>query len=169
MPLWNRARPRGLTDGEEAAARGVFGDAINWPRVRIWPTPFTPFQPKETAVTPWGAIHFRPEDHLPDFSTGWATMAWLIHELTHVWQHQTGQWVIPRGLWERQYRYGALDPARPFRRYGIEQQAAIVEDWFRLTRHQPTWRGSGTPAAYRATIPFLPDQSGGRGVGASQE
>ena len=162
---WFGIKPRGLTLGEEAAARGVFGEAIDWRHVRVWARPFTPFQPKGTAVTPWGAIHFRPEDHLPDFSTSWADMAWLIHELVHVWQHQTGQWVIPRGLWERRYPYDVLDVARPFRRYGIEQQAAIVEDWFRMTQGRTPYRGSGSAVDYRAVIPFLPERTAGQGVG----
>ncbi|WP_174280208.1 hypothetical protein [Sphingomonas bacterium] len=158
---WLRGQWRPLTPDELVAARAVFGDAIDWARVRIHARGFTPFQPRRTAVTPLGAVHFRREDWRPDFSGDWAGMAWLIHELVHVWQHQQGQWVIPRGLWERRYRYGALDPARPFARYGIEQQAAIVEDWYRLTRGQPAWRGSGSPANYRAVIPFLP-RSGDR-------
>ena len=160
MLWWTRTRPRGLTPGEEKAARGVFGAAIDWGRVRIWARPFVPFQPKRTAVTPRGAIHFRPEDHLPDFSLRPFDMTWLIHELVHVWQHQEGQWVLPRGLWERRYDYGVLDRARPFRRYGIEQQAAIVEDWFRLTQGYAPYRGSGSVADYRAVIPFLPDPPG---------
>ena len=165
MTWLTRTPPRGLTIGEEAAAWQVFGDAIDYDSVHIWARGFTPFQPRRTAVTPLGAIHFRPEDHLPDFSTCWSDMAWLVHELVHVWQHQTGQWVIPRGLWERRYAYGALDPARPYRRYGIEQQAAIVEDWFRLTQGQPPYRGSGSAAEYQAVIPFLPERSAAPGVG----
>lgn len=150
-PAW-----RVLAPGELTAAQGVFGDAIAWDRVRIYARGFTPFQPKHVAVTPLGAVHFRREDFLPDFSTRWADMAWLIHELAHVWQYQTGVPVILRGLWERRYQYGALDAARPLDRYGIEQQAAIVEDWFRRTQGQPPWRGSGSEADYRAVIPFLP-------------
>lgn len=158
--LWavfgRRERGRPLTAGELAAAREVFGDAIAWDRVRIVPRGFTPFQPKRTAVTPLGAVHFRREDWLPDFSGTWHDMAWLIHELVHVWQHQTGVPVILRGLWERRYAYDALDPAKPLEGYGIEQQAAIVEDWFRRTRGVPAWRGAGSEADYRAVIPFLP-------------
>ena len=152
-----RAQPwRPLTEGELAAARGVFGDAIAWDRVRVYARGFTPFQPKHVAVSPLGAVHFRQADCLDDFSTRWNDMAWLIHELVHVWQHQTGVWVIVRGLVERRYEYGALDPARPLVDYGIEQQAAIVEDWFRQTRGVPAWRGTGSTADYRAVIPFLP-------------
>lgn len=147
---------RPLTAGELAAARDVFGDAIAWDRVRIYARGFTPFQPRHVAVTPLGAVHFRGEDFLPDYATRSDDMAWLIHELAHVWQYQTGVPVILRGLWERRYEYGALDPARPLHRYGIEQQAAIVEDWFRRSCGQAPKRGTGSDAAYRAVIPFLP-------------
>lgn len=159
LGLWFAFRSRvwrGLTSGELAAAREVFGEAIDWDRVRIYARGFTPFQPKHCAVTPLGAVHFRREDFLPDYSTCSDDMAWLIHELAHVWQYQTGVPVILRGLWERRYDYGALDAARPLQRYGIEQQAAIVEDWFRRTRGQRPGRGTGSEADYRAVIPFLP-------------
>ena len=156
--VWRVARPptRALTAGELTAAKGVFGDAIDWDRVRIHARGFTPFQPKHVAVSPLGAVHYRRADCLSDFSTSWSDMAWLIHELVHVWQFQTGVWVIVRGLFERRYAYGVLDPATPLHRYGIEQQAAIVEDWFRRTRGVPPHRGSGSDADYRAVIPFLP-------------
>ena len=153
---WAGRRWRPLTAGELDAARGVFGDAIAWERVHIYPRGFTPFQPRNTAVTPLGAVHFRRADFLPDYSTKWSDMAWLIHELVHVWQYQTGVRVILRGLVERRYEYGALDAAKPLVRYGIEQQAAIVEDWFRRTRGVGSHRGSGSEAVYRAVIPFLP-------------
>ena len=156
--LWRFVRPaaRRLTVGELEAARGVFGAAIDWDRVRIHARGFTPFQPQRVAVSPLGAVHYRRADCLADFSTCWSDMAWLIHELAHVWQYQTGVLVILRGLWERRYEYGVLDPAKPLHRYGIEQQAAIVEDWFWLTRGVPAHRGSGSDADYRAVIPFLP-------------
>ena len=154
---WRRTEPRRLAGGELAAGRAVFGEAIEWAFVRIYPRGFTWFQPRGTAVAPNGAIYFRREDHRWDFSHDWRSTAWLIHELTHVWQHQTGQWVIPRGLWERRYRYGVLDPGKPLVDYGIEQQAAIVEDWYRLTQGHAPWRGSGSEADYRAVIPFLPN------------
>ena len=152
---WRRRETgRSLTPGELAAARGVFGNAIEWERVRIVPRPFLPGQPPGVAVTPLGVVHFHRVDCRDDFAGDWAGMAWLIHELTHVWQHQSGVPVLLRGLVERRYRYGRLVPGRPLARYGIEQQAAIVEDWFRITRGVPPWRGSGDAAAYRAVLPF---------------
>lgn len=153
---WSGRRWRSLTAGELDAARAVFGDAIDWDRVRIYPRGFTPFQPRDVAVSPLGAVHFRRANFLPDYSGSWSDMAWLIHELTHVWQYQTGVPVILRGLVERRYQYDAIDAAKPLTAYGIEQQAAIVEDWFRMSRGQRTARGSGTAAEYRAVIPFLP-------------
>lgn len=155
---WWHDPGRALAPGELAAARGVFGEAIRWDEVRVHARGFTPFQLRRTAVAPNGAIHFRPEDHRADFSIRWDEAAWLIHELTHVWQYQTGQWVLPRGLWERRYGYGRLDPARPLIDYGIEQQAAIVEDWYRMTRGVAPWRGEGSAADYRAVLPFGPSR-----------
>ena len=153
---WAGRRWRALTLGELAAARSVFGDALAWERVRIYPRGFTPFQPRHTAVSPLGAVHFRRADFLPDYSVKWSDMAWLIHELVHVWQHQTGVPVILRGLVERRYAYDVLDAGKPLAAYGIEQQAAIVEDWFRLTCGVVGRWGTGSEADYRAVIPFLP-------------
>ena len=62
--------------------------------------------------------------------------------------------VLLRGLYERRYQYGTLAPGKPLRRYGIEQQAAIVEDWFRITQGLAQQRGTGSAAAYRAVLPF---------------
>ncbi len=156
---WSGRRWRTLTPGELEAARAVFGDAIDWDRVRVYPRGFTPFQPRNVAVSPLGAVHFRRANFLPDYSSSWSDMAWLIHELTHVWQYQTGVRVILRGLVERRYQYDAIDATKPLTAYGIEQQAAIVEDWFRMSRGQRASRGSGTRAEYRAVIPFLPGGS----------
>ena len=58
----------------------------------------------------------------------------FIHELTHVWQHQSGINLILRRHPFCRYAY-ALTPGKPLTRYGIEQQAMIVEDAFRL-RHE---------------------------------
>lgn len=146
---------RRLTTGERAAAREVFADALDYDRIRLYDRAFMPLQPRGTAIAPNGAIYFRRCDCLDDFAVGWRSMAWLVHELTHVWQHQTGVWVMLRGMVERRYRYGRLDPTRRLERWGIEQQAAIVEDWFRITRGHPPHRGSGSAADYRAVIPFL--------------
>ena len=146
-----------LALGELEIARSIFGEAIDYAAVRVHNRGFTPFQPRRTAVTPLGAIHFRREDFKPDFSTTDRDAAWLIHELTHVWQHQTGQWVLLRGIFERRYQYDRPDPDRGFMRYMIEQQASIVEDYFRMRRGLRPHRGDGPIGDYERLIPFLPD------------
>lgn len=57
--------------------------------------------------------------------------AHLAHELVHVWHYQALRRNGLELLLSRVYRY-RLDPARAFRDYGFEQQAAIVEDYVRL-------------------------------------
>lgn len=67
----------------------------------------------------------------------------LIHELTHVWQghHSQFAWeyiinsliaqghaILKEGNRNRAYDY---EPGKPWGDYNVEQQASIVEDWFR--------------------------------------
>ena len=71
----------------------------------------------------------------------------FIHEMTHVWQAQTrGRFYLPlmRHPFCR-YRY-ALEPGRPFDRYGLEQQAEIVRHAFLAERG---YRLRALPAARR--------------------
>ena len=79
-------------------------------------------------------MYFPDPSYKADFSGSTSDAAWLIHELTHAWQHQAHMWVRLRGVLYRNYGYGDLDKARrTFLSYGVEQQASIVEDYFRLT------------------------------------
>ena len=61
----------------------------------------------------------------------------LIHELTHVWQsyHSTFPTsYIFNSLWHQAVSGSnayAYTPGQPWERYNVEQQAQIVEDWFR--------------------------------------
>jgi len=76
--------------------------------------------------------------HLPDdLSRRPEQLALLAHELTHVWQYETGM-TLWRYLWRERGRYGYRPvAAKPFQAYGYEQQAAMVEDWVRLTHGLP--------------------------------
>jgi hypothetical protein len=125
---------RALTPGEIALARPIFGDAIDYSRVRLFRGKWWPLQPPRTAMAPMGNIHFHPNGggYCEDFSKETlGQQAYFIHELTHVWQAQTkGRFYLPmmRHPFCR-YRY-ELKPGRPFNRYGLEQQAEIVKDAF---------------------------------------
>lgn len=124
-------RSRKLSNGETKLARSVFGDSIELDAVQLktaW------WVLKNYAVSPNGNIYFHPEDWVADFSnTSLSKQSWLIHELTHVWQLQQGLKVVRGAIINRRYEYD-LELGKPFFKYGIEQQARMVQDYF--IRHQ---------------------------------
>ena len=122
------ARCRPLTAGEKVIAGSVFGDTLQLDSIRL-KTAWWVF--KGYAVSPNGHVYFHPADFCDDFSQQNVYLrAWLVHELTHVWQIQQGVKVFRRALLNRRYSY-ELQANKPFGRYGIEQQARMVEDYYR--------------------------------------
>jgi hypothetical protein len=125
---------RPLTPGEIALARSVFGEAIDYSRVKMIKGKWWPFHPRNAAMAPMGNIYCHPEGHVwsDDFSKeGLGRQRFFIHEMTHVWQAQAkGRFYLPlmRHPFCR-YCY-TLKPGQPFDRYGLEQQAEIVADVF---------------------------------------
>ena len=99
-----------------------------------------------------GNIYFHPD------GGGWSEdfsreplqrQGYFIHEMTHVWQTQKcGRFYLPlmRHPFCR-YRY-ELVSGRPFRRYGLEQQAEIVRHIF-LAR-----QGADVAAPSPSLLPF---------------
>ena len=131
-------RGRPLTEGEIALARSVFGDAIDYARVRLIRGKWWPFHPRNSAMAPMGNIYFHPEGGAwsDDFSKETVRrQAFFIHEMTHVWQAQAkGRFYLP--LMRHPFcRYSyRLEPGKPFHRYGLEQQAEIVANRFLADR-----------------------------------
>ena len=129
---------RFLTPGETALARSVFGDAIDYARVRLVRRKWFPFQPRGTVMAPTGNLHFHPHSDLwsEDFAAEPLHRQGLfIHEMTHVWQAQRrGRFYLP--LMRHPFcRYSYhLAAGRPFERYGLEQQAEIVRHAFLAER-----------------------------------
>lgn len=129
---------RPLTAGEIELARSIFGDAIDYSKVRLVEGKWWHFHPRNAAMAPTGHIWFHPE------GGGWSDdfskeplhrQGFFIHELTHVWQAQKGgRFYLPlmRHPFSR-YAY-RLKPGKPFDRYGIEQQAEIVRHRFLADR-----------------------------------
>jgi hypothetical protein len=130
------ARP--LTPGEITLARSVFGDAIDYSRVKMVRRKWWPFQPPSFAMAPTGNIHFHPHGDLwsDDFAAEpLHRQGMFIHEMTHVWQAQTrGRFYLP--LMRHPFcRYAyVLEEGKPLTRYGLEQQAEIVRHIF-LSQH----------------------------------
>jgi hypothetical protein len=144
---------RPLTSGEIALARTVFGDAIDYARVRLFHRKWGFFQPPNSAMAPNGNIYFHPASGLwsDDFShEPLGRRAFFIHEMTHVWQAQAkGRLYLPL-MRHPLCRYDyVIKPGKAFGRYGIEQQAEIVAAIF--LAEQGGGRGSPPP---RSLLPF---------------
>ena len=107
-------------------------------------------------MAPDGHVWFHPKGHewRDDFAVaGVASRALLVHELTHVWQTQSGiNLILARRPFAR-YAYLPLIPGKPFSAYGIEQQASIVADAY-LLDHGVRVAGAPGRAAYAALLPF---------------
>jgi hypothetical protein len=144
---------RSLTVGEIDLARSIFGDCVDYSKVRLIRGKWWPFQPRNAAMAPMGNIYFHPAGR------GWSEdfanesvrrQAFFIHEMVHVWQAQAkGRFYLP--LMRHPFcRYDyQLTPGKPFDRYGLEQQAEIVTDRFLADRGV-----SVASAAPRELLPF---------------
>jgi hypothetical protein len=130
------AHPSGrrLTPGEIALVRSVFGDAIDVGRVRIHNRRWWWFQPRRITMAPDGHLWFHPQNNLfcDDFCGRDLSLQGLfIHEMTHVWQHQSGINLPLRRHPFCRYDY-SLKPGWTLKRYGLEQQAEIIRHIFLL-------------------------------------
>ena len=146
---------RPLTGDETALARSVFGDSIDYGRVRIFARKWWPLHHRKLAMAPDGNIWFNPKGALycDDFcARGLSRQGLFIHEMTHVWQHQSGVNLILRRHPFCRYDY-ALKPGWTLKRYGLEQQAEIVRHAFMLGRGA-TIPGAPSLDTYRAILPF---------------
>lgn len=143
---FSKQQVRLLTVGEKALARSVFGESLCLDEVHLktaW------WVLKNYAVSPNGNIYFHPTDWIADFShASLSKQSWLIHELTHVWQLQRGLKVVRGAVINRRYDY-VLVTGKSFFKYGIEQQARMVQDYFLHRQRGQDCRD------LEACIPFL--------------
>lgn len=125
-------------------ASQLFGQAIDYQRVRIHRHPYLPFQPRNCAMSPNGSIYFHPSCFLPDYTRADPqVLHWFMHELVHVWQHQLGYPVRLRGAWRfgLPYAYTLAEDAT-LSGYNMEAQADLLADYFilKFTRHHEVMR-----------------------------
>jgi hypothetical protein len=133
---WQGDPGRPLTSGERALAAEMFGAALDCTPVRIHRRRWFPFQPRNTVMSPDGDIWFAPDGPLyrDDFAVAALRLqALFVHELTHVWQRQHGQGLLLRRHPFCRYAYRIV-PGRRLSRYGIEQQAMMIEHAFLAKR-----------------------------------
>lgn len=129
---------RHLTDGEVALARGVFGELMDYNRVRVVNYPYIPWQSDDVFIAPNGWIFVGGRHYRDDFSAhGRLYQQIFIHEMTHVLQYQHGINVLLKGAWLQTLYYLSLKKYNPYRYtfdqyksfwdYNIEQQGRIAE------------------------------------------
>ena len=136
---------RPLKAWEIELAQSVFGQSINYRRVRIDEFAVAGPRQKKLCYVSFYIVN------------SWGSMrnSLLIHELIHVWQYERiGAVYIPRALRaqfsEEGYNYGgvkqlryALEQGRSFWDFNLEQQGDIVADYYRIREgYAPCW-GSG--------------------------
>lgn len=160
---------RTLTQGEMSLVKSVFGNSLDLARVRVHDEKYIFFQPDNSGMTPNGELYVHGV-YSADYSSDRPNrQAFFIHEMVHVWQHQTGVLaggVIGSAIVEMIGRLGdygsaypyVLDGAKDLTDYGLEQQASIVEDYFRITRLGDEPKRARAPAS-RVCCPSQPTLS----------
>ncbi|GAM98693.1 vgrG protein [alpha proteobacterium U9-1i] len=123
MGLFER---RPLTAGEIGIGKRVFGDEIDWPRVRVFQGPPLGFG----AMVPRGrTIVFSKWRAARDFTRANANeQGWLVHELMHVWQAAHGKVLAISKLGALGSKAYAYSPKAgvSLRKFNIESQAEIA-------------------------------------------
>ena len=130
---------RPLNSWEREMAKEVFGNSINFDRVRIDEYAFIGPPQMNICYVSGYVIN----------SWGKMTNSTLIHELVHVWQYEKiGLVYIPRALSAQRslanYDYGGLlslketkNAGKNIFSYNLEQQAEIVADYYSLSKGYP--------------------------------
>jgi len=132
-----KGESRGLTTGEIAMARLVFGDSVDYAKVKVHNGEYLWFgmQPDDTAMTPNGEMYFNTKHFKEDYSESADLngQQWFMHEMTHVWQHQLGYPVKWRGAVRIGLSYGyTLSAEKKLCDYNMEAQGNILADYFVL-------------------------------------
>jgi hypothetical protein len=167
---------RRLTEDEKDFARRVFGDSLDFERIRL--TNLSGLGGRCFAAPTLGHVTLLNLGNALDSPTTAVFPATypkpgqiFIHELTHAWQLQHASLedgfvpglmchgVLNQTLVSDAYKYGP--PGPPWRSFGLEAQAAIVDDWFGgtfATGQEPSMDRNGRYFPYIANniLPGLP-------------
>jgi hypothetical protein len=148
---------RKLSSGERGLVAEVFGQAVDAGRVRVFALPVW-----NRAFVAGGRLVVWPaRTARQDFAAApLDEQAVFVHEMTHVWQAQTGVNLLlaklRAGDGAQAYAYRISDN-RDFSNYNIEQQAMIVQDAFMAARGGSAPHESDAYSAILATWRRPPD------------
>ncbi len=125
------------TTDEVNAAKSVFGDRIDYSRVRIVDGKYVFFQGSGYAMSPNGNVYWPGECGNLATCGGADTASVFIHEMTHVMQYQNGVNVLGQGFLLQAGKFLSFglydpysftyDPSRAFSSYNIEQQGRLAQ------------------------------------------
>jgi len=144
---------RKLTGAEVFQAASVFGSSIDFSLVRIDTHSLMVFIAKKLKGYTKGREF--TTFHTINGEEGSIAIDTLIHELTHVWQYQqVGAIYMPEAIHAQNtpegYDYGGIPgleaakaTGKGIRSFNREQQAQIVQDYFRIRKKLPPLVGSG--------------------------
>ena len=143
---------RALTEGEITLAKTIFGDSIDYAKVKVYGSKISRLQPDNFNAAPDGNLYM-VKNYSEDFSKSPAEdRAALLHELTHVWQIQNNTMNLKvafvKETLKAKFNYLAanrytLKAGKDFNQYGFEQQAGIIEDYVLLSNgKQPLYNQS---------------------------
>jgi hypothetical protein len=136
-------KSRSLTTGEIQLAKSVFGDSIDYTKVKVFGRAWiSRIGQGQSVVTPNGNI-YQSGLGVTDFSQGgWDAL--FIHEMTHVYQYQHGIDPVMGRLKSGNYNPGyPLSATKTWDSYGTEQQATIIEDYYSATKGRTIYQGRG--------------------------
>jgi len=132
---------RSLTVGEIRIAQVLFKNAIDYQRVKVHNGKYIFLQVDNSAIAPNGEIYAHGIYSIDYAKESGAMRGFFIHEMTHVWQYQNKICnLIVRAIWDcvksglnykKTYCY-TLEVDKDLVSYGMEQQAAIIEDYYRI-------------------------------------
>ena len=129
--IGDKKKGRNLSEIERGAVAYPIRSTLDLDKVIIVPRRWTPLTPKNVTVARGYKIYY-PDDPGPQNDS--FHLAHLVHEIVHVWQYM--YWDVslysPRWL-NRRYHYELIEGDQ-FLDFGLEQQAAMFEDHFRLKR-----------------------------------
>ena len=137
-----KKKSRALTDGEIAIAKTIFGDQLDYKKIRI-KNRRIPGQPKSGGMCTMNTINISGPAYSDDYSKQNLNLrGFFIHEMTHIWQYQDNAMNLTKNFLKAitkhhvNYMRDAYDyefeKTKQFKNFNHEQQACIVQDYYVL-------------------------------------
>jgi hypothetical protein len=155
--------PRGLTSGEIRLLFPIFGDTIDYDQQTVDRND-DHTGGEYNSFTPGYFPNMSPHIWSWDYSLApHPNAAVFVHEMVHVWQSGHGShnllrgaylYVRYRGHYEKSYKYN-LDSSTKLSDFNLEQQAAIIEDYYLVSKNLLPDSSVGTRKTVPDYVPYV--------------